>query len=172
MRLVSECFQFPSVDLITVGTLGPKGQRVFYFQCRYDDMLVSFKMEKQQAAALAEYLDRLLTDLGLPDDDDSKLDMDLREPVVEEWVVGSMGIAYDANSDIVVLVLEEVSNDDEIEDDDDLEDPGELHLWLTRHQVAALVERTRMVVAAGRTPCPWCGRPLEPTNGDWCPCHN
>ena len=43
---------------------------------------------------------------------------------------------------------------------------------LSREQVAGLVGRARELIAAGRPPCPFCGRPLEPHNHDWCPCQN
>ena len=43
---------------------------------------------------------------------------------------------------------------------------------LSREQVFGLIERARDLVAAGRPPCAYCGRPLEPRNRDWCPCLN
>ena len=60
---MSESFHFETVEMLTVGTLGPKGERVFYLQCLAEGELVSLKFEKQQAAALAEYLDRVLSQL-------------------------------------------------------------------------------------------------------------
>ncbi len=30
----------------------------------------------------------------------------------------------------------------------------------------------RDIIAAGRPPCTYCGRPLDPRNGDWCACSN
>ena len=44
------------------------------------------------------------------------------------------------------------------------------YMW--RDQVAALIIRARDVVAAGRPPCRFCGRPLESRTGDWCACRN
>ena len=60
---MSDSFNFDSAEIFTVGTLGPKGQRVFYLQCRSESKLVSLKLEKQQVAALAEYLERVLDEL-------------------------------------------------------------------------------------------------------------
>ena len=40
------------VDFITVGTIGPKGQRTFHLQAGKDDKLVSFGIEKEQVGAL------------------------------------------------------------------------------------------------------------------------
>ncbi len=46
-------YDLPSVDVVTVGTVGPPGQRVFYLQARWADRLVTLKLEKQQVSALA-----------------------------------------------------------------------------------------------------------------------
>ncbi len=162
---MSESFHFEAVDMITVGTLGPKGERVFYLQCLAEGELVSLKFEKRQAAALGEYLDRVLNEMPGTEQAESPADLDMREPVVEAWTIGALGIAYDADEGRVILVAEEL-----------VEDPdaagAAARFTLTRPQVRALVSRTRAVVAAGRPPCSYCLRPLEPSNGNWCPCHN
>src|SRR5438270_323014 len=84
-------FDLPSVDRLTVGTVGPVGQRTFYIQARQADQLVTLKVEKQQVSALAQFLGGLLADLpavgALPDD------MELEEPAEEEWAVGTLQIS-------------------------------------------------------------------------------
>ena len=162
---MSESFHFEAVDMLTVGTLGPKGERVFYLQCLAGGELVSLKFEKRQAAALAEYLERVLGELPEAEESDPPGDLDMREPVVEAWTIGALGIAYDQEEGRVILVAEEL-----VEDDDAT--GASARFTLTRPQVRALVTRARAVVAAGRPPCPFCLRPLEPSNRDWCPCHN
>ncbi len=163
---MSESFHFEAVEMLTVGTLGPKGQRVFYLQCLAEGELVSLKFEKQQAAALAEYLDRVLGQLPEEGDEgEPPGDLDMREPVVEAWTIGALGIAYDERGDRVILVAEEL-----VEDEDAA--GASARFGLSRAQVIALVARARAVVASGRPPCPYCLRPLEPSNADWCPCHN
>ena len=166
---MSESFRFEEVDLLTVGTLGPKGQRVFYLQCVAHGEIVSLKFEKGQAAALAEYLDKMLRELPGADASELPRDLDMREPVIEAWAIGALGIAYDERGDRVILVAEEL-----VEDEDEDEDSvgASARFSLTRPQVVALVARARAIVAAGRPPCPYCLRPLEPHNGHWCPCHN
>ncbi len=158
-------FHFESVDMLTVGTLGPKGQRVFYLQCAAEGSLVSLKFEKGQAAALAEYLDRVLSELPPGESAEPPRDLDMREPVIEAWTIGALGIAYDEVGDRVILVVEEFVEDEE-------DERASARFTLTREQVTALVARARNVVEAGRPPCPYCARPLEPSNKDWCPCHN
>ena len=162
---MSESFHFEAVEMLTVGTLGPKGERVFYLQCLAEGELVSLKFEKQQAAALAEYLERVLSQLPEAAEGKPPTDLDMREPVIESWTIGALGIAYDESADRVILVAEEL-----VEDSDS--DGATARFALSRAQVSALVARARSVVAAGRPPCPYCLRPLEPSNANWCPCHN
>src|SRR5436190_152916 len=40
------------VDLLTTGTVGPPGQRVFYLQARQGNRVLSLRLEKTQVAAL------------------------------------------------------------------------------------------------------------------------
>ncbi len=150
----------PSVDRITVGTVGPTGQRTFLLQAREGAELVTLKVEKQQVAALSEYLGNLLGDLPdpgpLPPDDD----LELEEPSEPEWVVGTLGLSYDNDSDRVIMVAEEsVAGDEE---------PAMARFGATREQVAALAVRGAQLVASGRPPCPLCGYPLDPS-GHTCP---
>ncbi len=163
---MSESYEFAELDFLTVGTLGPKGQREFYLQARGDGRLVSLKIEKQQVAALADYLDRILGQL--PDAETGAIpdDLGLREPVIASWAVGSIGLAYAQESDQLIVMAEELS------EADDERDTAHARFALSREQVAGLVERARHLVAAGRAPCPFCGQPLEPRNHDWCPCRN
>ncbi len=162
----AESFHFEELEYITVGTLGPRGERVFYLQCRGEGQFVSLKIEKQQVAALADYLERILNDL--PDVDNAQVtqDLSLREPVVPEWAVGSMGVAYAEEIDKLIVVAEQLL------DSDDEREPARARFALDRGQVSGLIERAQLIVSAGRPPCQFCGRPLESANGDWCPCHN
>ncbi|MEZ5245334.1 MAG: DUF3090 family protein [Acidimicrobiales bacterium] len=164
---MSESFDFRELDFLTVGTLGPKGQREFYLQARADGQLVSFKVEKQQVAALADYLDQVLDDLPDAEFGPAPDDLGLREPVVSAFTVGSLGIAYAHDIDRLIVMAEAAP-----ETDDDDEDLAQARFSLSRAQVFGLIERARDLVAAGRPPCPYCGRPLEPRNRAWCPCLN
>jgi uncharacterized repeat protein (TIGR03847 family) len=166
---VSSSFEFPDVERLTVGTVGPPGKRIFYLQVRQGAQLVSLKMEKQQVGALAQALAALLSDLpplgALPEDDE----LELEQPVVAEWPVGSLRIDYDQELDEVVVIAEEV-----LEADDEGEPAvtgGMVRLAASREQVAALARRSAALVAAGRPPCPLCGYPLDP-EGHTCPKSN
>ncbi|MDH3705891.1 MAG: DUF3090 family protein [Acidimicrobiia bacterium] len=155
-------FHFDEIERFTAGTIGPKGQRVFYLQADVDDRIISLKVEKQQVSALAEYLARLLEDVPATNDELDAGDLD--ESVLPEWTAGPLGVAYDEAADRIVVVAEEL-----VEDESD--DAATARFGISRAQAHAFVARARDVVAAGRAPCPYCGRPLEP-GSTWCPCHN
>jgi uncharacterized repeat protein (TIGR03847 family) len=163
---VSTSFELPAVQRLTVGTVGPTGKRTFYLQARQDDQLVTLKLEKQQVGALAQLLAEMLDDLPavgvLPADEE----LQLEEPVLAEWPVGTLRIDYDRDSDQVVLVAEEVLEVDE--EGVPTATGGIARFAATREQVAALARRGAALVEAGRPPCPLCGYPLDP-GGHSCP---
>ncbi len=163
--MTSPSFEFEVVDRFTAGAIGPKGQRVFYLQAIHDGTVVALRIEKQQVLALAEYLGDLLDDLAATELADLPDELDLVDPVVAEWVVASIGVAYSEDRDRLVIVTEEL-----IGEDDDVE-PATARFHLTREQVTAFIVRARELVAAGRPPCPYCGRPLD-GDGTWCACSN
>ena len=52
------------VSHLTISTIGPPGQRVFYFQGSKGSDLVTLIIEKQQASMLASSLEALLEELS------------------------------------------------------------------------------------------------------------
>jgi uncharacterized repeat protein (TIGR03847 family) len=170
---VSTSFDLPSPDHFTAGTVGPPGQRVFYLQARGDGVLVTLKCEKQQVGALAEYLAGILEDLPAIDPDAVPTTHDLLEPLIAEWSIGSLAVAWDDSADRVVLVAEEVTSDDETgtENDEPSTTGATARFRLSREQVAAFLATTEELMAAGRPSCPFCGGPLDP-DGHVCPRSN
>src|SRR5271165_5961141 len=104
------------VDFVTIGTVGPKGRRVFHLQAGRAEQIVSLTVEKEQTRALAEALDELLDDLQKQLGDFvladnvalDKMNMDLREPIEPEFRVAQMGLGYDRDHDMIVLVAQEL----------------------------------------------------------------
>lgn len=147
-------FELDPVDFVTVGTVGPKGRRVFYLQAGKGGQLITVIIEKQQAQALSEAIAEMLGDL------DSKFpgrsagqgssvrwDMSLREPVEPLFRVAQMGLGYDEERDLIVLVAQEQVVD---EDDMPAPDPQTIRLWGTRQQLRALSEHAQVIVQQGR----------------------
>ncbi len=168
---MSASFHFGEVSSLAVGTVGPRGRRVFYLQIRDAGSIVSFKCEKQQVEALAEYLAGLLTDLPPVDVRQVPDQQDLAEPVESEWPLGAMGVDFNEQLDHFVLMAEELGNDVDEEGNPIEIEHGTLRLAIDRGQASAFIAQARELVSAGRPPCPYCGRPWEPAE-NFCPCYN
>ena len=148
------------VDFITVGTVGPKGQRMFHLQAGKDTQLVSLVIEKEQAWALSEAVRELVDDLderfpnpdGQPTQIDLRtFDMELREPIDPVFRVAQMGLGFDEENNMVVLVAQELVPTSESESSDpDLIEPGVVRMWCDRKQMRALSLHSLDVVQAGR----------------------
>lgn len=152
---------FEAVDRFTAGTVGEPGARLFLFQVAAQGTVVTIKGEKQQVAALAEYLQGVLADL--PDvEADAPVDLGLTPPYEPQWVAGTLSVAYDDTADRIVIVIEEAGTDE-----DDAPDGSSVRMRLTRPQVAGLVEHAVDLVEGGRPPCPICGNPKGPDHA--CP---
>jgi uncharacterized repeat protein (TIGR03847 family) len=176
---VTEDFELSNPDRVTVGTVGPVGERAFLLQVREGLTLKTLKVEKAQVSALARFLGRMLVELERPGELPSGEELAL-EPFDEpDFVVRSLGVSYDDDLDRIILVADEIDRT-ETEADvealfglaDELEpeaDTGEsVRLAMTREQAAALAIRGTELVEAGRPPCPLCGYPLDP-RGHVCP---
>lgn len=162
---MSASFELPEVERINLGTVGPPGQRTFYLQARQGTHLVTLKMEKQQVAALGELLSELLADL--PGGASPEVPAgELEEPVLAEWAIGGMQLAYDPVAERIVALAEEVPAA-EGEPGEGTND-GVARLAMTPVQAAGVVRRAEQLVGAGRPPCPLCGRPMDP-DGHSCP---
>jgi uncharacterized repeat protein (TIGR03847 family) len=181
-------------DRFIAGTVGQPGDRTFFLQARRGGAILSVVLEKVQVQVLAERLALLLAEVSrrgvrvpealMPGDDDTA---PLDEPLVEAFRVGTMTLAWDGESDEIVLEARaqlEADEDDEedVEDedeggeelelsDDDPEGPDLLRVRLTPTRARAFAERALRTVAAGRPPCPLCGQPLDPS-GHLCPRRN
>ena len=81
---------------------------MFYLQARQADELVSLKLEKEQVLFLAGGLSEVMADLAAPTAIPDETELELEEPVLPAWSVGSMQLAYDSTADRVVLVAREI----------------------------------------------------------------
>ncbi len=155
---MSWSYELLDVDKLTVGAVGEPGRRLFLLQARHGGQVITLKLEKAQVAALCSYLGELLENLPRPDA--LPEDLELEEPTEPEWVIGTLGVSYDASLDRLLLVAGEAVGEDE--------EGAEARFGATREQVAALAIRGTRLVEAGRPPCPLCGYPLDPS-GHACP---
>jgi uncharacterized repeat protein (TIGR03847 family) len=160
-------------DHFTAGAVGRPGERTFSLQAREAGSVLTLKAEKEQVAALAEYLAKLLDKrpagalAGI-----TVGDLALLEPLEEAWTVGSIGVGQEPVDERIVLVIEE--REEQEEDQPSAAAAAETasaRLAVTPSQARAFVERTRELVQAGRKACPVCGRPIN-LAGHVCPRSN
>lgn len=171
-----EIFDLNPVTRITAGAVGKPGQRTFYIQARQDNRLVTLLCEKQQVAALALGVEQLLEQLAEKDPEragppDAVLDIDmsLEEPLEPDLRVGQMGLGYDEERNLLVLVAQEL-----LPEDADPSTASSARFWATAAQMRTLARHAAEVIAAGRPLCPLCGEPMDPENPDahFCPRKN
>ena len=160
-------YEFEEVDAFTTGALGKPGARRFFLQARHGATRVAVKCEKQQVAAIAQYLRTVLHDLPPAEDRPLAEALELTEPVDEAFVLGPIGLGYDRSSDRVVVQLEEISVVDEEGEAVEGHD-GHVRLYVTRGQAAAFCDHADRIVAAGRPDCRWCSLPID-SDGHACP---
>ena len=139
-------FDFDPAEFITIGTIGPKGQREFFLQAGHDGRIISFKIEKEQAWALSEAIQEFVEELDKRFDEQTEvqmaaLDMDLREPIQSMFRISQLGLAYDEDTGKVILIAQELGTDDEA---------GIARVYCTREQMYALSIRAMDTVEAGR----------------------
>ena len=160
---MSASFDLPSPARFTAGTVGPPGHRTFFVQGADGAVVVTLKLEKTQVAALAQYMAELLADLPPVPDGEVPVDLDLLEPVVAEWVVGTIGVAVDDGGDRLIVSFQELRPQDLEDDEDDEDTDASLATFtITRPQAMGFVRRAAELVSSGRPPCTLCGRPLDP----------
>ncbi|MBB33732.1 MAG: hypothetical protein CL455_08805 [Acidimicrobiaceae bacterium] len=159
---MSRSFHFGELQHFTAGTVGPSGQRVFYLQFGNPDDLATLQLEKIQVRALAEFLDQLLDEAEPILQDEIPLALELIEPISPDWIVSSLGVAFEKDKAEFVVVAEERSEDS---------DAAMAQIHLTPGQVKAFIARANDLIRAGRPPCEICGDPINYADG-WCPCSN
>jgi uncharacterized repeat protein (TIGR03847 family) len=160
-------YDLDPVSFITVGAVGPPGQRTFYLQASQSRTTVSLLIEKEHAAALALSIERLLAGLAEQDPASAaaaaerlEVNMDLLTPVTPVFRVGQLGIGVDAERDLVVLVAEEQT-------EDETEDGRKVRLVGSYDQMLTLSRHALDVVNQGRPTCVLCGEPID-AEGHFC----
>lgn len=178
-----ELFVYDPPERFVAGTVGLPGHRTFYLQAAAGGRITSVALEKEQVEALAERLDDLLDEvvrrsggaapvpaiapLELADD------KPLEQPVFEEFRVAALALAWDGETQRVVIeAMAPMEGEGEPPlGDMEADGPPTLVVRLTGAQARAFTSRAKAVVSAGRPPCPFCSLPLDP-EGHVCPRSN
>ena len=161
------------VTHITADAIGKPGERVFYLQGIQDEQTITLLIEKVQIQSLAVGVEQFLAEISqkFPELMDATADfseeqMRIFPPVDPLFRVGELGLGYDSDHDLMVLVARELSAEGE-----DTEQAGVVRFWCTRSQMRALCSWGLELANRGRPLCPQCGEPMEP-EGHFCPKKN
>ena len=172
--MAGQVVDFNPVSRITIGTIGPPGQRVFLLQASGGTTTITLKLEKEQAQILASSIIELLEDLDekyprshSKFDQPLTADLMLQEPLEPTFAIGQIGLGYDQEQDFIVLVAQEL----QFEDDAPTQEPASVRFWGTRAQMKAMSEHALEIVKRGRPTCPLCHAPMDP-EGHFCPRSN
>jgi uncharacterized repeat protein (TIGR03847 family) len=161
------------VTHITTDALGQPGKRIFYLQGWQNERTITLLVEKVQIQTLAVGLEQFLAEVSTqfpdlpeasPDYDEAK--MHLTPPLDPLFRAGEMGLGYEAEHDLVILIVREV-----VSDDQNPAESGVVRFWCTRSQIRAMCRWGIEVAARGRAICPQCGEPMDP-EGHFCPKKN
>ncbi|MEI6290938.1 MAG: DUF3090 domain-containing protein [Chloroflexota bacterium] len=160
-------------DHITSDAIGAPGQRVFYIQAFQDARAYSIVIEKIQLQSLSVGIEQFLAQLSeknpdLPEasSEFSAEHMHIHPPLEPVFRAGEIGLGYDTDRDLVMLVTREI-----VLDGEDPEQAAVIRFWCTRSQAWALARWGVEVVKMGRPICPQCGQPIE-AGGHFCPKKN
>lgn len=180
-----QLFVYDPPERFVAGTVGQPGARTFFLQAKAGARVTTVALEKEQVALLAERLGELLDEIVLrlgggaaPAEQQAQRNPDngpLDQPILEEFRVGSLALAWDESRQRVVIeagAVTDVQNPAEpLSDDLTADAPDALRVRLTSGQARAFAARAQAVVGAGRPPCPLCELPLDP-EGHVCPRQN
>jgi uncharacterized repeat protein (TIGR03847 family) len=161
------------VTHITTDAIGQPGKRVFYIQGWQNERTITLIVEKVQIQSLAVGLEQFLEEIkekfpDLPEasSEYSEEKMHIHPPVDPLFRVGEVGLGYDADNDLVVLVAREL-----VPEGTEPEDSSVVRFWCTRDQMREMCHWGLQVAAQGRPVCPQCGQPVDP-EGHFCPKRN
>ena len=163
------------VTHITADAIGQPGLRIFYIQGwqEHDPQPATVIVEKIQLQTVAAGVERLLTeiakqkpDLPEPAADYDEEKMHIHPPVDPLFRAGEIGVGYDTDHDLIVLLVREILVEGDAE-----ENAAVVRFWCTRTQARHLARWSVEVVNRGRPICPQCSEPMEP-EGHFCPKKN
>ena len=153
-----DLIELSATDFITVGTVGPPGKRTFFLQAAQDTTIVTLVIEKEHAAALSIAVRSMLEQLSQGETEiegkAKSADMDLIHPMEPLFRVGQLGLGYDEAQDMLVIMAEELTREEE--------QGTRVHIWANRTLMATLAHHAATIVASGRPVCPLCNEVIDP----------
>ncbi len=163
------------VQHITADAIGQPGQRVFYLQAwrESDVQPITIIIEKVQLQTLSAGIEQMLTEVAnqnaersVPSAEFEEEKMRITPPVDPLFRGGEMGLGYDSDRDLIVILAREI-----VVEGSDPEEASVVRFWCNRQQARQLASWSDEVVNRGRPICPLCGQPMDP-GGHFCPKKN
>src|SRR5437870_5260224 len=102
--MAAEEIELDPAESIAVGAIGEPGHRAFYLQARGAHRTLTMLVEKLQVQALAE---RALELLRGEEAGGAEPPADLVEPVAADWRAGQLGLGFDPERRMVLLIAQE-----------------------------------------------------------------
>ena len=159
-------YSYDPPDRFVAGTVGQPGERTFYLQASASGRVTSVALEKFQVSLLAERLEELLDEVlrrtgGLtsvpaatPSDlnDDEPLDL----PLMEDFRVGAIALAWDGEDERVVIEAQEESETpvEPLAEDIPENGPGVLRVRITAASARAFSQRALRILGQGLASLP------------------
>ncbi|OGO29378.1 MAG: hypothetical protein A2W33_05120 [Chloroflexi bacterium RBG_16_52_11] len=161
------------VSHLTTDAIGQPGKRIFYIQAWQGERTITLIAEKIQIQSLAVGVEQFLAELtqrlpDLPEASNSYIEekMRIHPPVDPLFRTGELGLGYDAEDDLIVLIARE-----QVAEGEDPNEADVVRFWCTRSQLLAMCHWGIEVASRGRPTCPQCGEPMDP-EGHLCPKKN
>jgi uncharacterized repeat protein (TIGR03847 family) len=164
-------YDFETVNRLEAEALGQPGQRTFRLIVGNErDETAILWLEKEQLQALGEAIDRLLAQIGPRQM--RRIDVapqaprpvaPLRGEPTAEFKIGQLGLGYDPERRLCLLVAHDIEGDPEGQ--------ATLGCLIKQGQFRRLSEQIAGIMTAGRPLCPMCGNPL-PDGPHFCPPSN
>ena len=161
-------------DHLVAGCTGKPGQRIFYIQAAKEGEILTILCEKFQVQQLAksirqfvEQLHKKYSNLEIGVLSDGETDLELRQPIEPIFRVGEIGISYDQESELMVLIAQEFGK----EDYEDESEAITVRIWATSLQMLQMANHGEEQVSRGRPICGNCMQPIDP-EGHFCPKSN
>lgn len=166
-------YELKPVSRITTAAIGEPGKRIFYLQASANEQLVTLIIEKRQLEYLAIGLEQFLQDLAKRHPNLSEAstayleeDMALEKPIEPAFRIGQIGLGYDDDSDLLVLMAREL-----VPEEPEEREPSVARFWCTRSQLRAMCLWGLELASRGRPICGNCGQPID-AEGHFCPRSN
>jgi uncharacterized repeat protein (TIGR03847 family) len=163
---VPENIDFDPVDDIGVGTVGAPGQRQFFLRASASTRSVVLHCEKVHVQGLVVRIQQILASQGKDADETSKPAAPAL-PGEPDWTIGELGLGFHETKGRFVIVAREAPQSE----DTAVEELSTARFWVNEEQVQGFLAQAAAVLAGGRSTCPLCGLPMDPS-GHPCPAAN